>query len=73
MDTERIKTISPVVDILFPQLSDEEKEKRTEALRPYFRALYESYCRMDRDGLLDPDSLEPHGDDRIGVANNTTV
>jgi len=67
MDSERTKHISPIVDYYWPDLSDRAKAEMTAALRPYFRAQYAVYCRMDRDGLLGPDSPESKCGGRLGV------
>jgi hypothetical protein len=58
MKTERADTISPIIDLLHPTLSDVEKVQLTVDLRVHIAALYAWYCRLDADGLLDPDSPE---------------
>lgn len=67
MDEERAATISPLVDHFRPDLSDTEKQALTTMLRPYFRALYEVFCRMEADGLLDGDSPQSTTNDILGV------
>lgn len=73
MNQERAKSISPIVDHYWPDLDDAAKERMTEVLRPYFRVHYEIYCRLDRDGLLNPDSPDSEESDRLGVAENPAV
>ena len=73
MDTERAKHISPLVDHYWPDLDDAAKTEMTAVLRPYFRAHYEVYCRMDRDGLLGPDSPNSEGSGRLGVAKHPSI
>ena len=65
MDTERADTISPIIDALHPTATDAEKVELTVKLRVHIAALYKLYCRMDADGLLDPDSPEIEDDDRL--------
>ena len=73
MDKERAKHISPIVDHYWPTLDDGAKKEMTAVLRPFFRVHFEAFLRMDREGLLGPDSPESEGDDRIGVANHQSV
>ena len=72
METERTKRISPIIDVLAPEFSDPEKEAMTLELRAYLACLYEWYCRLDREGLLEPDSSDSAEDGRFRVANPPT-
>lgn len=65
MDKIRRSHISPVVDHLFPNQSDEKKAELTKQLRPYFRLLYEAFTDLEARGLLDPDSPDSGRDGRI--------
>jgi hypothetical protein len=65
MDKPRRNTISPVVDYLFPNRSDEKKAELTQELRPYFRLLYEAFCDLEARGELDRDSPDLPGSGRI--------
>ncbi len=47
------KLISPIVKHYFPHLSRREQIEYTAVLRPYFRAHFDAYCRMDAEGLLE--------------------
>ena len=68
MEKERAQHISPLVDHYCPNLDDDAKKEITAVLRPYFRAHFEAFTRMKREGLLGTDSLESEGNGRIGVA-----
>jgi hypothetical protein len=65
MDKKRRKHISPVVDHLFPDASDEKRAELATQLRPYFRLLYDAFCDLEARGILDPDSPELLRDGRI--------
>jgi hypothetical protein len=68
MDTDRTRTISPIIDHLHPAATDAEKVQLTVDLRIHLAALYRWYCRLDAEGLLDADSPEFEDDDRLGVS-----
>jgi hypothetical protein len=65
VNTERAETISPIIDLLHPTLSDVEKVQLTVDLRVHLAALYAWYCRLDVEGMLDPDSPEIGDDVRL--------
>jgi hypothetical protein len=65
MDTDRAETISPIIDLLHPALSDVEKVQLTVDLRVHLAALYAWYCRLDAEGMLNPDSPEIEDDVRL--------
>ena len=73
MDKKRIAIISPLVDHYRPDLSDAEKAELTIALRPLLRIMFDIYCRMDREGLLEPDSLETESDDIVESVNQKNI
>ena len=55
-ESEEVLLISPIVKHYFSHLSRKEQIEYTAVLRPYFRAHFEAYCRMDAEGLLDGDT-----------------
>ena len=65
MDPKRIDTISRIIDALHPTATEAEKVDLTAELRPHLAALYRWYCRLDAEGLLDPDSPDFEQDGRI--------
>lgn len=67
MDKRRVEKISPIVELLAPKRSDDEKETMTRELRAYLAALYDWYCRLDEEGLLEPDSPVSDEGDRVRV------